>query len=525
MSENAKHVANFIIVYFFLVVVFYIIVILNQINQTINVINHIFAIMFLLIYPLFYCVILHGSKKCKEEDEIKEYYETQFPDVNSLKKVNKSALFECKVALYILIVITVLGMIYANRNTMKIFLERFSSIIDKNVSISVSIVMGVYAVLFTFFPIITSCLKDKCLFFRPFDIQMIDRSRLVTIISLIIAMIYVILTLCDAGEWLKGADAVSWIILITINVIIYLKIFLIPGKIEKNVLKKIHHLFSRKRIYMTPNIKWWKGSVIKQMAYLLRKYEKSLGKVNGNGIEDIEFACVFSKTKENVDLAQRKFYVLSGRCIVFTLAFGFAISQAAYSKAMQIGLYWGIILVALMPLLLPVLDHCVIINNYAYINRIGYKSIWGYYVKQINRTRRIYISTYDFSFSKYKKCLINLKRLVCFYNLAINMKYEDTEYIDDIGIECLCDYIKDLSRRESYKQGMLVPILICACLSEHKKDESTTIIKGMLRYLQISSEEQFKSVQVSLQVVRNLYGNDSKFDKEKYEKELEGLFH
>ena len=91
MSENAKHVANFIIVYFFLVVVFYIIVILNQINQTINVINHIFAIMFLLIYPLFYCVILHGSKKCKEEDEIKEYYETQFPDVNSLKKVNKSA--------------------------------------------------------------------------------------------------------------------------------------------------------------------------------------------------------------------------------------------------------------------------------------------------------------------------------------------------------------------------------------------------------------------------------------------------
>ena len=105
------------------------------------------------------------------------------------------------------------------------------------------------------------------------------------------------------------------------------------------------------------------------------------------------------------------------------------------------------------------------------------------------------------------------------------MKYEDTEYIDDIGIECLCDYIKDLSRRESYKQGMLVPILICACLSEHKKDENTTIIKGMLRYLQISSEEQFKSVQVSLQVVRNLYGNDSKFDKEKYEKELEGLFH
>ena len=72
---------------------------------------------------------------------------------------------------------------------------------------------------------------------------------------------------------------------------------------------------------------------------------------------------------------------------------------------------------------------------------------------------------------------------------------------------------------------MLVPILICACLSEHKKDENTTIIKEMLRYLQISSEEQFKSVQVSLQVVRNLYGNDSKFDKEKYEKELEGLFH
>ena len=70
-----------------------------------------------------------------------------------------------------------------------------------------------------------------------------------------------------------------------------------------------------------------------------------------------------------------------------------------------------------------------------------------------------------------------------------------------------------MSKRGIYQQGMLVPVLICACLSEKKKEEITLIIKEMLCQLQIDNEEQSKSIKVSLQVLRNLYGDDIKFNR------------
>lgn len=204
------------------------------------------------------------------------------------------------------------------------------------------------------------------------------------------------------------------------------------------------------------------------------------------------------------------------------LLFGLTLSVSL--DAMQKRLYLIITLLALMPLLIPLLDKGVVENNYMYINRLGYNSTWGYYVKLVNKEKRLYLTAYDLSFSKYRKCLINLKRLVSFYNLALNMRYEDTDAIDDTGIECLCAYITDLSRKNEYKKGMVVPILICACLSENRKKENKVSVKEMLKQIEIDSKEKTMSIEISLQVLRDLYGNDIEFNEKKYETELLELF-
>lgn len=52
-----------------------------------TIINEVFPILFLIIYPLYYLAVIVASKKIRDSaSDRKEYYERQFPDVNVLKK-------------------------------------------------------------------------------------------------------------------------------------------------------------------------------------------------------------------------------------------------------------------------------------------------------------------------------------------------------------------------------------------------------------------------------------------------------
>lgn len=383
MGETVKRIVNFCAIYYFVVVVFSIEVLTSEVNKSIDRIDQVLPIIFLCSYPVYYFLILWASKKRREVDEVKEYYEPQFPDVNSLKKVNESEFSFGLIYLMVMLVFLLIVMLVVYRDAISLFLEEFHGQVWLNESVSaiISIVVGIYAFLFAFFPIIISYLKDKCLFFEPFDIPIINWSRKVTVISLIIVIIYILFLWGGAKLCWLGACEFLWILLMAINVVGYIIIFAMLVKIEKRVLKKIHHLFGRKRIYMTPNKKWWKGSVVRQIAYLLEKYKKSLYKVNSDCIEDIEFACVLSKKKENVLLAKKRFYILVGVTIVIMLLFGLVLPFSL--NALQKRLYLVITLIALMPFLIPALDCHVIMNNYAYINCLGYISVWGYYVKLV----------------------------------------------------------------------------------------------------------------------------------------------
>lgn len=103
------------------------------------------------------------------------------------------------------------------------------------------------------------------------------------------------------------------------------------------------------------------------------------------------------------------------------------------------------------------------------------------------------------------------------------MKYDDIEGIDDLGVQCLCDYFTDRMRTKTYRKGLAIPMLICACLSDDKKiDESA--IKKMLKQIDMDKEEKRVTIKMCLLVLRDLYANDEMFYESRYEKKLIGWF-
>ena len=524
MSEISKRIVNFSVVYWFVILIFGMAILETKVEQIGNRMEQLFSILYLCVYPFYYFAILYGSKNEKNVCQKEEYYIMQFPDINSLNRVSNTGLWYFIKMSVVVMLMVICPILFVYRDVFFAFFEKFHNNVWKIESLSsiIGVIAAVYAFLFAFFPIIVENMKNKYMFFKPYELPIIKWSNRVTTISLIELAIYILINIIYKKDWLLGAFEVIWFLLIGINVIMYIWAFSMPISIEKRVIKKIHNLYPRKNIYMTPNKKWFKSNVVGQVAKLLDDYEKTLYKINYDNIENIEFDCVLAKKRENIDSAVRKFYFLIAIAFGIMFFVGFQVSVTLdMSQRMP---YLILSLISLMPLMNPLMDKKIIVNNYRYINRIVCFSIWGYYIKLANKENRKYISLYDYTFSEYRKYLIRLKRIVCFYNLSINMKYDDVEFIDNIAIECLCAYVSDVSRRNRYKKGMIVPVLICGCLSENQRTENWKNIKEMLNQVNIDKKEQEMSIKISLLMLRDMYGNDANFNTMGYEKELNDLF-
>lgn len=525
MSDFRKRIVNFSIVYWFLILVYGMAVSETNVEQIGSRIEQWCSLFYLCVYPVLYFAIIFATKRERKNAYKKdEYYIMQFPDINGLNKVSDTGFWYFFKRVAWIIILMVLSVLFAYRNVFSTFFVEFHNMVWKVDSLIaiIGVIVAIYALLFAFFSIIVEKLNNKCMFFKSYDLPIVKWSNRITTISLVDLVIYILLCITYKKCWLLGVFEVVWFLLIGINVIMYIWALSMPMGIEKRVIRRIHHLYRRKRVYMTPNKKWFKSNVIRQVAKLLNDYEKTLYKINYDNIENIEFDCVLSKKRENIDISVIRYYLFAG--IAFGIMLLFGLTLPATLDMSQRNIYLIITLLSLMPLINPLIDKNTFINNYRYINRMGFFSIWGYYIKLANKEKRIYISLYDYSFSVYRKYLIRLKRLVCFYNLAVNMKYDDTEFIDGIAIECLCAYVSDLSRSNMYKKGLIVPILICGCLSNNQRNENMNKIKETLKQINIDRREQETSIKISLLMLRDMQGNDVIFNIMGYEKELLEIF-
>ena len=70
-----------------------------------------------------------------------------------------------------------------------------------------------------------------------------------------------------------------------------------------------------------------------------------------------------------------------------------------------------------------------------------YISWWGYYIKVKDKKVEKFASSYGIKYSVYQKFVLQLKRVICFYNLSIKMKYYDEDDFGMCGIDNICAYI------------------------------------------------------------------------------------
>ena len=103
---------------------------------------------------------------------------------------------------------------------------------------------------------------------------------------------------------------------------------------------------------------------------------------------------------------------------------------------------------------------------YDYINYCVFFVRWRFYFKLKNKSNSIFVATYDYLFSRYREYYRRLKRIICFYNLALDMEYEDEKKFGEYSLECLCAYIKDMRKHNEDISGMIAPLIICHAYRE-----------------------------------------------------------
>ncbi|MBQ8326731.1 MAG: hypothetical protein IJX86_06625 [Lachnospiraceae bacterium] len=531
MRDFTKRIVNFTIVYGFIILVFCVAIFSTPEESQGNRIETVISLLYLCVYPAYYFVIIYASSKAKKTNYlVRDFYIKQFPDLNALNKANDTVFMGgvrgAKTGVTIFSIYPIVCLLAIYWEYLIVFFEEIHTIIwEKDSLVAViGVIVAIYAFLFAFYPIIVAKVNSECILFESQELPVIKRSDRVIVLSLATLLIYVIAVLFGVEASWRGAIEVAWIVTISISIMMYLEAFILPKKNEKNILKRIHHLYRTKRIYVTPNKRWYKGSVIRYIAKLLEEYEKTLRKGKFDNIEHIEFDSIVSNRKENYIMATKKYYIFSVCVIVIMLLFGRILSILGELGVQESKIYLLITMLAVLPLINPLIDKNAIKNNYGYINCIGANSSWGYYIKLANEDKNIYISSFGDSITAYQRLLSKIKRIVCFFNLAMNMKYEDADYIDDVAVDCLCAYVCDMSRKDRYTKGMIIPIMICGYLSENQRSENMKKIKKMLKHISVDKKEQEIAIEISTLIIRELYGDDCSFGIIDCKEELENLF-
>ena len=486
--------------------------------------NPVISLIFLYMYPFLYYLFFKVIKRVKKEfHEEKGYYRIQVPDnkaLNIAKQYDDADNFKLflKYIIFIIFVAAIYKLCWHNIQKPKI---DFVHISKKEWSNNITgLLVTIYAAYFALFPVLSSYLNNRCLFFNIYDLPDIINGNRVMRISIGIFVLYIFAGCIDKASYITHFILALCCVLVLINGLIYLRAFTNPIKIEKRVIKRIDRIYGNKKIYDTPNRTWSKGRTIRQIAILLKEYEKSLEKINIEKIEDINFGCIFSGKKVNECLAKEGYYRIV-RVVVGIVVPCTCLVSKSFDTFPNRMIYLILSFVAVIPLLIPLFNQKVIKNNYLEINCVAYNSKWGYYIDL--KDKNMYVTSYDCSRSKYGRWIITLKRMVCFFNLALKMKYNDIQRIGSLGMEYICDYVVGQLKTNKYRKGMAIPMLICACVSDENKTIECTIKKVLL---QINMDKQEKEIttKVCLQILRDLEANDEEFYKAKYEKKLAGWF-
>lgn len=300
--------------------------------------------------------------------------------------------------------------------------------------------------------------------------------------------------------------------------LVYVSIFFAPIRIERRVINKVDKYFSIEKNYLTPNRKWYRGTALKEITFLSQKYKRILKYIDFNEIESIRFESVLKKKPENIRYAKRRFVVFV--IIVIILLLLSVSGMVGYWEYKYVFFYVVLTIIGLGLPAKMIVTRNFFEKYFAYINYYAFFSRYRLYFKEKKKEHEIFVSTYDASISKYKEFYRRLKRVICFYNLSLDVKYEDEENFGEYSLGCLCDYIKDMRKRNEDINGMIVSLILCTCLQRKVNlNEVTEIniaeVKEVFANCRLERRMCDLMVVLCTEMLRELHGDDESFNKEK----------
>lgn len=518
MFFEYRNILNFYIVYCFFSKFFMKQYIENLTFLKISMINRIVVENLVFLYPVLFILFIYMINKWNREEKHKRIFhvsgyfgENMMPRI---KNVNYH-MYALGLPMTVILLVVLLEGMFINRNKLIDVAEWIHGMVWERGIDSITLVITIYGIIIAIFPCLVAYIEKKSMFFNAYDLSSVKNILRFTIISGGLVIVVFGMQKVEKLHELSLILEMSWIILIILNIGMVIISVLQLVIVEKRMISNLEKVYEIKKIHVIPSQKWYRGGAIYQIKKLFDKHKKAITRIDFRKINSLDFDCVYSERYENQNVAKEAYRNL----IFMAIIFGFIIYSVLYTHISFLSWYCLFIAMGgIVPVFIPMFNKRVWNDNYKVINELGHIPTWGYYMELVNKKNVLFFSSYGFKKSKYKEYIMSLKRIGCFYNLAVNMKYEDTEYFDFIGIDCLCDlYEDDCWISEEINGFLLAPIIVCACLGkEEKKDIHTRIVEMMDKIKVRKSEKEFVK-NVCLLVLRDIEGNDENYRKSKYE--------
>ncbi len=522
-SYHEKRIFNFCFVYIFFAA-YVVSEIVRCTAQSIDGMLEVIAqITYLLFCPTIYMILLYKAQKYNSKNcDSLNYYKMQFQGEDKLQYVKSTTAPQVakSIAIPLIVVVTVsFGYFIDIERCIAIYETIRTDIIGKD---PIGIIIGIYGLVIALFQGLKKELDKKCMFFSVDDLPIIKKCGRQIAISIVIMLVYIISFFM--ASYMDGDIRRLYLIeLIWFGCFAYILwgciyMFYKQVDIEKKVLKKIDRYYGTEKILMLPQRIWYRGTAIIKLTDLLNKYKKITCKIDLDKIEEVEFACIISDKHSNRKRAVLKYYLVS-ICFLLVLGAVVYILTNTMSEAVCATYRW-VMLIGFLPAMLLWLSPKMIAQNYQFINWMTYISLWGYYVKLKGKKWERYVSSYGLIYSPYQKFLLELKRIICFYNLAIKMRYNDEEDFGECGIDDICAYITDMHQREEKVEFMVIPLLVCACIYETRDKRVNHNFEETLERISVKKEIKEKIINLCMLILRDIHGDDRTFKEQMYKEKL-----
>lgn len=336
-------------------------------------------------------------------------------------------------------------------------------------------------------------------------------------------VISIILFFVTEGFYIASADKIGnivsivWLlsIVILIVLLLYTLVTIYRQTYEKRIIKEMYKIYWCKKIVITPNKVWFKSNMLEGIGTLFSDFIKKSKKIAKKDVWCITFGNVYEKNKENIKIAKPIIVKAVALFVVMTFETFTPIVNDIFHYGYNISyiyIYWIQVLIPIVFFIKNMLQNK---ENIRYINFFQ-KSKWGYYY--IGEEKVKFISQSDSTSKLYGQYLMYIKSIIAFFNLAMNMRYEDMETYkaEQYGIDCMIENVRNnlKEKRDAEKNDMVyavIPILICGCFSKAKKGKIKSEIQGLFQDMQLSRDEKKFIVKTSLCVLRDFLGNDNEY--------------